>query len=337
MFLYYKILFLITLMIGSLISISSNSWMGMWLGLEINLLAFIPFIQEKNNTLSTESSLKYFLTQALASIILLFTLIFLSKNYLMMKYIDNSIMIIFNSALLTKMGMAPFHFWFPEVIEGLNWLNCLILLTWQKITPMVLIMYNINFQYFFIIIIIFSMLISGFMGINQVSLRKILAYSSINHMAWMLSAMFFSETIWFYYFITYLILTINIVMIIKSLNIFYYNQLLISMNNNFIFKLLFSLNFLSLGGLPPFLGFFPKWISIQYLISSNQIMLAFLMIMMTLFTLFYYMQLIYNVIILTNNEVNYYSSPLITSTMISIFNISTLSGLLFFTLTFNFL
>lgn len=324
-------------MSGRLISISSNSWIGIWIGLEINLLAFIPLIQEKNNLYSSESSLKYFLTQALASIILLFAIIFISKNFLIIKNIENSIIIIFNSALLTKIGIAPFHFWFPEVIEGLNWLNCLILLTWQKITPIVLIMYNINFQYFFIFIIIFSILIRGFLGINQSRLRKILAYSSINHIAWIIRAIFFSETIWFYYFIVYLILTVNIIVIFKLINIFYYNQLLISLNNNFLMKFFFSLNLLSLGGLPPFLGFFPKWLTIQYLVSLNWIFLTFIIIILTLLTLFYYIRLIFNVIIITNNEINYFNTISFKNIFLVLFNLGSLRRLILFTLSFNFL
>nr|ALO70460.1 NADH deshydrogenase subunit 2 [Crataraea suturalis] len=328
--------FLIILIIGSLISISSNSWMGMWIGLEINLLAFIPLIQEKNNAFSSESSLKYFLTQALASIILLFSLILMAKNHLIMKNIENTMMIMFNSALLTKMGMSPFHFWFPEVIEGLNWLNCLILLTWQKITPMILVMYNLNFQYFFMIIIIFSMIISGVLGLNQSSLRKILAYSSINHMAWMISAMIFSETIWFYYFLTYCMLTFNILIMFKLMNVYYYNQLLISMNNNFMIKFMFSMNFLSLGGLPPYLGFFPKWLSIQSMINFNWIIMAFMMILLTLMTLFYYMRLIFNIIILSNMEINYYKTTKFKISLLVYLNLITLS-LMFSSMMYNFL
>nr|AML26032.1 NADH dehydrogenase subunit 2 [Staphylinidae sp. BMNH 1274248] len=337
MYFYYKIIFMMTLMIGSLISISANSWMGMWMGLEINLLAFIPLIQEKNNAFSSESSLKYFLTQSLASVILMFSLIFMASNFLIMKNIDNSIMLIFNSALLTKMGMAPFHFWFPEVIEGLNWVNCLILLTWQKITPMVLIMYNMNFQYFFMIIIIFGMMISGIMGINQMSLRKIMAYSSINHMAWMISAMYVSETIWMYYFLIYSILSINIIMMFNVMNIFFFNQLMISINNNFVWKFLFSFNFLSLGGLPPFLGFLPKWITINYLIQSNWTLLSLIMVILTLLTLFFYVRLIFYTLILSNNEINYYSSSFLTQLSLITFNIIMLSSLIFLSFSFNFL
>nr|ALO70508.1 NADH deshydrogenase subunit 2 [Dexiogyia corticina] len=328
---------MLILMIGSMISISSNSWMGMWIGLEINLLAFMPLIQEKNNAYSTESSLKYFLTQALASTILLFSLIFLSKNFLMMKNIENSMMIIFNSALLTKMGMAPFHFWFPEVIEGLNWFNCFILLTWQKITPMILVMYNIKIQKFFFIIIIFSMLISGIMGFNQTSLRKILAYSSINHMSWMISSMFFSETIWFFYFIIYLILTFNIISIFKYLNIFFYNQIINAFNKNFLIKFFFCFNFLSLGGLPPFIGFLPKWLTIQFMIFLNWKFLSFCMIILTLLTLFFYIRLIFNITILNNNEINYFYSYPMKSYFLIFSNMVTLSSLIFISLIFNFL
>nr|AML25600.1 NADH dehydrogenase subunit 2 [Staphylinidae sp. BMNH 1274640] len=331
MFYHFKLFFLLILMMGSLISISANSWMGMWIGLEINLLAFIPLIQMKNNSLSNESSLKYFLSQALASMILLMSIIFLSNNFILIKHIDNYMMIMFNSALLMKMGMAPFHFWFPEVIEGLNWINSFILLTWQKITPLVLIMYNLNYQYFFIIIILMSMLISTIMGINQSSFRKILAYSSINHMAWMISAMFFSETIWFYYLIIYFLMTFNIWFILYKLNVFYINQMVISIKNNLLLKIMFSFNFLSLGGLPPFIGFFPKWLTIQFMLS-NWTLLALLMVIMTLFTLFYYMRLIYNILIINHYNLNYLINLKYNNFFLSFLNLFILFSLLLFSI-----
>nr|AML25743.1 NADH dehydrogenase subunit 2 [Staphylinidae sp. BMNH 1274246] len=331
MFYHYKLFFLMILMLGSLISISSNSWMGMWMGLEINLLAFIPLIQEKNNSLSNESSLKYFLSQALASMILLMSLIFLSKYYLILKNIDNYMILMFNSALLMKMGMAPFHFWFPEVIEGLNWINSLILLTWQKITPMVLVMYNLNYQYFFVVIIITSMMISAIMGINQISLRKILAYSSINHMAWMISAMFISESIWLYYLMIYFLLTFNIWFFFMKLNLFYINQMISTLKKNYFLKMIFSFNFLSLGGLPPFIGFFPKWITIQYMLTSWTI-LALFMVLCTLLTLFYYMRLIYSIMIINHHNLNYSMNLNYNNLFMIFINLLTLFSLMLFTM-----
>nr|AML26477.1 NADH dehydrogenase subunit 2 [Staphylinidae sp. BMNH 1274658] len=336
MFYKYKFLFSLSLILGSLISISSNSWLGMWMGLEINLLSFIPIIQEKNNSLSTESSLKYFLSQALASIIFLMSVIMLMKNFLIMVNLNNYFIIMLNSSLLMKMGMAPFHFWFPEVIEGLNWINSMILLTWQKITPMILVMFNLNNQTFFFLIMIFSMLISAIMGFNQISLRKLMAYSSINHMSWMISAMLISETIWFYYFITYFILTINIILIFYKFNIYFYNQLLLFINKNYLMKFFFSFNFLSLGGLPPFLGFFPKWLSIQSMIFNNWLFLAFLMVILTLLTLFFYVKLIFNIMIFNSNEINYFNPLLFNVKNILIINFFSLISLLLIPLTLNF-
>nr|YP_006576030.1 NADH dehydrogenase subunit 2 [Necrophila americana]ACZ58557.1 NADH dehydrogenase subunit 2 [Necrophila americana] len=335
MFKLYKLLFFTTMIIGTLVSISSNSWMGMWMGLEINLLSIIPLMNNNENALSVEASLKYFITQAIASTIILFSIIMMSFSF-DIKFIESSCILIFNSALLTKMGSAPFHFWFPEVMEGLNWFNCLILLTWQKIAPMVLITYNFNFPLFFSMIIIFSMLISGIMGLNQISLRKILAYSSINHIAWMLASMFTMESTWMFYFSVYTIISINIVLIFKILNIYYVSQIFMAMKQETLTKFFFILNFLSLGGLPPFLGFFPKWITIQGLIENKFYFLSFLMVILTLLTLFYYMRLIFSALMLNSSELNFTLEFSSNRFWIFTYNSISLVGLVFCTLMFNF-
>nr|YP_009995350.1 NADH dehydrogenase subunit 2 [Ochthebius glaber]QNP09766.1 NADH dehydrogenase subunit 2 [Ochthebius glaber] len=333
MFNVYKLLFTISLMTGTLISISSYSWLGMWMGLEINLLSIIPLFSNSKNMLSNESSLKYFITQALASTIMLFAIIMLSSK--ISNNWENNFNLIFNSSLLTKMGAAPFHFWFPEVMKGLSWNNCLLLLTWQKIAPMILIMYN-NMMMFFSLIIMFSMLISGIMGINQTSLRKILAYSSINHIGWMLSSMMFMESIWLIYFITYSIISLNIILMFKIMNIFFLKQLFISLNKNKMMKMFFIMNFLSLGGLPPFLGFLPKWLTIQTLIENNLFMLTLMMVLMTLMTLYFYMRITFTTLMINMNELNYYFKFNNKNWIIMIFNFFSLMGLLFITLIFNF-
>nr|YP_009995259.1 NADH dehydrogenase subunit 2 [Ochthebius remotus]QNP09649.1 NADH dehydrogenase subunit 2 [Ochthebius remotus] len=334
MFYMYKLLFLSTLCIGSLISISSYTWMGMWLGLEINLLSIIPLMVNSKNLLNNESTIKYFITQAMASTILLFSVILMSSK--IMDSWENNLNMIFNTSLLTKMGTAPFHFWFPEVMEGLNWFNCLLLLTWQKLTPMVLLLYNNNMMIFFSIIIMISMLISGIMGLNQISLRKILAYSSINHMAWMISSFFFMENIWIIYFMIYFITSINIILIFKYLNVFYMKQLFLSLNQNKILKIFFIMNFLSLGGLPPFLGFLPKWLTINILTQNNLLFLTLLMLMMTLLTLYFYMRITFSSLMIIMSETNFYKMIHMKQFNILLFNFLTLNSLIISTLIFNF-
>nr|ARH53779.1 NADH dehydrogenase subunit 2 [Cortodera humeralis] len=335
MFKYYKLLFLYTLMLGSLISISSYSWMSMWIGLEINLLSIIPLLSDSKNIYPAESTIKYFITQALASIILLFSIIIISNLKEFFPQNSNMfLMMIMNSALLTKMGAAPFHAWFPEVMEGLDWANCLLMLTWQKLAPMILLMYNLKMTLFLSMIIIFSSLIGSIIGLNQISLRKILAYSSINHIGWMIASMLNSQNIWFIYFLVYSIISLNIILIFKNLNIYFLKQLFNSLNSNKLLKFFFLINFLSLGGLPPFLGFFPKWLTINNLVQNNFFMISLLLIILTLVTLFFYLRILFSTMILNSNEVVIFNKSKFNFFMILI-NFLSLGGLLICTLTLN--
>nr|YP_009489621.1 NADH dehydrogenase subunit 2 [Mimoides lysithous]SPP23524.1 NADH dehydrogenase subunit 2 [Mimoides lysithous] len=288
MFFYYILFF------STLITISANSWLGCWIGLEINLMSFIPLISNSKNLLSSEAALKYFLIQAIASInflfIILIKMIFF-KNF----EINNMISIMINSSMLMKMGSAPFHFWFPNIIEGMSWLNCFILMTWQKISPMILLSYYLN-NYLLTIILILNVIIGSLGSFNQTSLRKLMSFSSIHNLGWMLIALMISENLWMMYLFFYSFLISIICFIFNMLNIYFINQLFI-MNMNFQIKFFFMINFLSLGGLPPFLGFFPKWIIINFLIINNMNFITFIFIMMSLIMLYIYTQLIYSSII----------------------------------------
>nr|YP_010507370.1 NADH dehydrogenase subunit 2 [Eristalinus sepulchralis]UXG18951.1 NADH dehydrogenase subunit 2 [Eristalinus sepulchralis] len=300
-----KIMFFFILMMSTMITISANSWLGAWMGLEINLLSFIPLMND-NNLMSNESSLKYFLTQALASSILLFsTILFMYKNNFMYNNNnENSINMMILSSLLLKSGTAPFHFWFPNVMEGMTWTNALILMTWQKIGPLMLISYLIIKPMLFSCIII-SVIVGSLGGLNQTSLRKLMTFSSINHLGWMLMSMYSNESLWITYFLFYSFMSFNMIFLFNMFKLYHINQLfsLFLMNKTFKFSLF--LNLLSLGGLPPFMGFIPKWLTIQYLTSNNQLFMLTIMILMTLITLFFYLRLCYTAFMLNHYENNW--------------------------------
>nr|YP_009691887.1 NADH dehydrogenase subunit 2 [Pterolophia sp. ZJY-2019]QEG58693.1 NADH dehydrogenase subunit 2 [Pterolophia sp. ZJY-2019] len=331
---FHSILFISTLISGTLITISSYSWLSMWMGLEINLLSIIPLLKDKKNIFASEAALKYFIAQALASSILLFSIILSFNLY---SYIGSSLTInmILMSALFIKVGAAPFHAWFPEVMEGLNWINGMIMLTWQKIAPMMMIFFNVHLTNFLFTIIIISSITSGILGLNQISLRKILAYSSINHISWMLASMLNTQTIWMFYFLIYTIISINMILIFNFLSIFNLIQLFSSMTFNKHLKIFFILNFLSLGGLPPFLGFFPKWLVINSLIINQFYLLSVLLIVSTLITLFFYLRITLATLIINTNEILIVKHKT-NNFLIMTFNFITLSGLLICTLTWNF-
>nr|QBF01239.1 NADH dehydrogenase subunit 2 [Stegana belokobylskiji] len=300
-----KILFLIIMMMGSMITITSNSWLGAWMGLEINLLSFIPLMSDNNNLMSTEASLKYFLIQALASTVLLFAVIMLmlklNMNYYMNSYYEMSIIL---SSLLLKSGAAPFHFWFPNIMEGLSWMNCLLLMTWQKIAPLMLISY-INIKLLLMISIILSVIIGSLGGLNQSSLRKLMAFSSINHLGWMLMALIIDKSIWLIYFLMYSFLSFTLTFMFNNFKIFHFNQMFSLFFNSKILKFILFMNFLSLGGLPPFLGFMPKWFVIQQLSFNNQYFVLMILLMSTLITLYFYLRICYSAFMLNYFENNW--------------------------------
>nr|UUL95414.1 NADH dehydrogenase subunit 2 [Gonodactylaceus sp.] len=279
------LLFFSTLTFGMMMAVSSSSWFTAWMGLELNLLSFIPLISSETNQFSSEASLKYFLTQALAS-----AMILLASSAMVAGVMFHSYLL--SIALLIKMGAAPFHMWFPMVAEGLGWLQFIILSTIQKIAPMALLSYVIDSSYWLITLIIpASALVGALGGINQLMLRKLMSYSSIGHTAWMLSALLISESLWVIYFVVYCITSATIALFFFHKQAYHLNHLISSGFQNTTQNCIMFMSLLSLGGLPPFTGFIPKWITIQEISASNYTFLAFFLIVGTLINLYYYLRL----------------------------------------------
>lgn len=297
-----KLLFLSTLMIGTILSISSNSWFGVWIGLEINLLSFIPLLTRNKNIIINESSIKYFIVQAIASTILLFSIILIQIKYPIGWEREFIPSIIISSRLLLKIGAAPFHFWFPEVIGASRWNNCLTLITWQKIAPIIVLSYCIQLRTFIWTIIILRIIIGAIGGLNQTSLRQLLAYSSIRHLGWIIRSLTVRENIWELYFIIYSLLRLIIVLLFKQINLFFINQIYSARNMKTEIKFIIFLSLLSLGGLPPFLGFLPKWIVMQSLIENNITTIITIIVVLTTITLYYYIRIRFSALIISYTE-----------------------------------
>nr|YP_009511988.1 NADH dehydrogenase subunit 2 [Aristeus virilis]AXI97914.1 NADH dehydrogenase subunit 2 [Aristeus virilis] len=281
-----QLLFLSTLLLGTMLSISSSSWFGAWVGLELNLLSFIPLVSTKNNQYSSEAALKYFLIQALGS-----SVIIMSASLALLS--TSSASFLFVIALLLKAGAAPFHFWFPSVMEGLQWPQAILLMTIQKIAPMSLLSYA-SFEHTFSIFMAaagLSALVGAVGGMNQTLLRKIMAYSSINHMAWMMMAILVSETSWLIYFMFYSFISSSIALLFNYQEAFHISHIVNHTSHSSQLKLLTFTSLLSLGGLPPFTGFIPKWFIIQEMISAGLFSILAILLASALITLFYYLRI----------------------------------------------
>nr|YP_009351066.1 NADH dehydrogenase subunit 2 [Nasutitermes similis]AQP28478.1 NADH dehydrogenase subunit 2 [Nasutitermes similis] len=298
-----KILLLTTLVGGVLVSVSSNSWLGAWMGLEINLMSFIPLMSNVKNMYNTEASLKYFIVQVLASATLLFMVVMktLTEDLFTFESSTYTPMIIC-TPLLLKSGAAPLHWWFPGVMEGLSWENCALLMTVQKAAPLMLMSYLIEINAFTLSIILLSTIVGSIGGLNQTSMRKILTYSSINHTGWMLIALTTSENLWMVYFAIYSTLALTVVSAIKLSGVSFINQTMLTNKETTLMKFMMFTSLLSLGGLPPFLGFLPKWIVIQAMITNNMAPLATIVVVTSLITLYYYLKISYSSFMILNTE-----------------------------------
>nr|AMX22874.1 NADH dehydrogenase subunit 2 [Coptotermes travians] len=300
-----KILLLITLVSGMLVSVSSNSWIGAWMGLEVNLMSFIPLMSNIKNMYNTEASLKYFIVQVLASATLLFMVVMktMTEDLFTLTNVGTPYTpMIVCTPLLLKSGAAPFHWWFPGVMEGLSWENCGLLMTVQSAAPMMLMSYLIEINPFMLSIILASTIVGAIGGLNQTSMRKILTYSSINHTGWMLMALIAGDNMWMMYFMIYSALVLTVLSVIKLSSVSFINQTMMTNSETKLMKFMMFTSLLSLGGLPPFLGFLPKWLIIQAMTMNKLMPMAALMVITSLITLYYYLKISYSSFMILTTE-----------------------------------
>nr|YP_010760818.1 NADH dehydrogenase subunit 2 [Nysius graminicola]WEY35857.1 NADH dehydrogenase subunit 2 [Nysius graminicola] len=288
MFNFIKLMFLFMLTLSTLIAISATSWIGMWMGMEMNLMAFIPLISKSKNKKSSQAMITYFLVQSISSIIFLFSILISKFIVISPNFMNETLNLLMMISLLIKLGAAPFHKWLPEMMTNLNWMEIFILSTWQKIIPLYVLSNMINHK-IMIISVILSAIIGAIGGINTSSMRKIMAYSSINHMSWMLVIMI-SQPQWYNYLLLYSFMMLIVCLTFNQNNFLFINQ---AMNNeSTMTKLMISSMMLSMGGMPPFIGFLPKWMALQSMINNQMLIIMMVMIMMSMMTLFYYMRMI---------------------------------------------
>nr|AHA52894.1 NADH dehydrogenase subunit 2 [Canis lupus]AHA52920.1 NADH dehydrogenase subunit 2 [Canis lupus]AHA53011.1 NADH dehydrogenase subunit 2 [Canis lupus]AHA53037.1 NADH dehydrogenase subunit 2 [Canis lupus]AHA53050.1 NADH dehydrogenase subunit 2 [Canis lupus] len=293
------IIIMATIMTGTMIVMLSSHWLLIWIGFEMNMLAIIPILMKKYNPRAMEASTKYFLTQATASMLLMMgvTINLLYSGQWVISKISNPIAsIMMTTALTMKLGLSPFHFWVPEVTQGVTLMSGMILLTWQKIAPMS-ILYQISPSIntnLLMLMALTSILVGGWGGLNQTQLRKIMAYSSIAHMGWMAAIITYNPTMMILNLTLYILMTLSTFMLFM-LNSSTTTLSLSHMWNKFpLITSMILILMLSLGGLPPLSGFIPKWMIIQELTKNNMIIIPTLMAITALLNLYFYLRLTYS-------------------------------------------
>nr|YP_010956446.1 NADH dehydrogenase subunit 2 [Aulopus filamentosus]WMY89539.1 NADH dehydrogenase subunit 2 [Aulopus filamentosus] len=288
---------LLSLGLGTTITFASSHWLLAWMGLEINTLAIIPLMTQQHHPRAIEAATKYFLTQATAAAIILFasaTNAWMTGEWNIQQLSHPLATTTMMLALALKVGLAPVHFWLPEVLQGLNLTTGLILSTWQKLAPFVLIIQissaNPNLLIFLGLL---STLVGGWGGLNQTQLRKILAYSSIAHLGWMILILKFTPSLTVLALLIYIIMTSSIFLTLKLNNATTINTLATSWTKAPAITALAPLILLSLAGLPPMTGFMPKWLILQELTKQQLPMTATLAALSALLSLYFYLRICY--------------------------------------------
>nr|WIL09497.1 NADH dehydrogenase subunit 2 [Phycodurus eques]WIL09991.1 NADH dehydrogenase subunit 2 [Phycodurus eques]WIL10017.1 NADH dehydrogenase subunit 2 [Phycodurus eques] len=288
---------LFTLGLGTMITFMSSHWLLAWMGLEINTLAIIPLMAQQHHPRSVEASTKYFLIQATAAAMILFASsmnAWLTGQWAISQLSHPFPIVLITMALALKMGLAPLHVWLPEVLQGLDLSTGLILSTWQKLAPFALLtQMPCQNSALLSTLAMTSALVGGWGGLNQNQLRKIMAYSSIAHLGWMIIILQYNPSLALIALLMYIVMTFSAFNLFKINNSTSINMLAISWPTSPTLTALTPLVMLSLGGLPPLSGFSPKWMILQELTKQELAPLATVMALSALLSLYFYLRLSY--------------------------------------------
>nr|AIG12729.1 NADH dehydrogenase subunit 2 [Ficedula hypoleuca]ANQ37209.1 NADH dehydrogenase subunit 2 [Ficedula hypoleuca]ANQ37210.1 NADH dehydrogenase subunit 2 [Ficedula hypoleuca]ANQ37212.1 NADH dehydrogenase subunit 2 [Ficedula hypoleuca] len=293
-----NLVFITSLFLGTTITVSSNHWVMAWAGLELNTLAILPLISKSHHPRAIEAATKYFLVQAAASTLILFssmTNAWQTGQWDISQLTCPVSCLILTAAIAMKLGLAPFHFWFPEVLQGSSLITGLLLSTAMKFPPITLLYMtsqSLN-PTLLVTMAILSAALGGWMGLNQTQTRKILAFSSISHLGWMAIIIVYSPKLALLNFYLYALMTAAAFLTLNSINTLKLSTLMTTWTKTPALSAALMLTLLSLAGLPPLTGFLPKWLIIQELTKQEMAPAATLIALLSLLSLFFYLRLAY--------------------------------------------
>nr|YP_009478689.1 NADH dehydrogenase subunit 2 [Urocissa caerulea]AVP50395.1 NADH dehydrogenase subunit 2 [Urocissa caerulea] len=293
-----KLIFITSLFLGTTITISSNHWVMAWTGLEINTLAILPLISKSHHPRAIEAATKYFLVQAAASTLVLFssmTNAWHTGQWDITQLTHPTSSMILTAAISMKLGLVPFHFWFPEVLQGSPLTTGLLLSTAMKFPPITLLYmtsHSLN-PTLLTTLAILSAALGGWMGLNQTQTRKIMAFSSISHLGWMTIILVYCPKLTLLNFYLYTMMTATVFLTLNTMKILKLSTLMTAWTKAPSLSTILLLTLLSLAGLPPLTGFLPKWLIIQELTKQDMALAAMIISLLSLLGLFFYLRLAY--------------------------------------------
>ena len=320
-------------LLGQMVMISAGNMLAIYLGLELMSLAIYALVaMRRDHEQSTEAAMKYFVLGSLASGFLLYgmSMVYGATGSLDLAVIGSTVqsgdmqmalvfgLVFIVAGLAFKLGVVPFHMWVPDVYTGAPTAVTLVLAAAPKLAAFAIVMrllvtglgeLTISWQPMLIILAVLSMAIGNLTALMQTNIKRMLAYSSISHMGFVLLAlasgstegnMFVNAGAYgsaLFYMISYVLTTLasfGVVMVMSRQGF--------ECENLEDFKGLNKLNptlagvlllvMFSLAGIPPLIGFYAKLMVLQAVIQTGMVWLAVVAVMFSLIGAFYYLRVV---------------------------------------------
>ncbi|MES2756489.1 MAG: NADH-quinone oxidoreductase subunit NuoN [Pseudomonadota bacterium] len=321
-------------MLGQMVMISGNNMLIIYLGLELMSLALYALVAlRRDHAVSTEAAMKYFILGALASGFLLYgiSMLYGATGSLDITEIArvaasgtvNKTIMVFGivfmvAGLAFKLGAVPFHMWVPDVYQGSPTAVTLLLGGAPKLAAFAicirllvegLLPMAIDWQQMLMVLAVASLAVGNLTAIAQTNLKRMLAYSTIAQMGFVLlglaagvvgadsSNAVSAYSAGLYYSITYVLTTLGSFGLIMMLaRVGFEAEELADFKGlgkrSPWFAIVMTILMFSLAGVPPMMGFMAKWSVLQAVVTSGQVWLAVVAVMFSLIGAFYYLRVV---------------------------------------------
>jgi len=337
----YFILILCAIL-GLLFLASAYDFLSLYLAIEMqSLCLYVLAASKKNSSFSMDAGIKYFILGSFSSALLLFGISFIygctgttnfenlsillaetnDSNLFLNSIIEKALLCV-GAAFLFKIAAAPFHMWSPDVYEGAPTSSTIIFAIIPKIVLFSIFLrlfqstffiFEDTLIFFLIIFSIASVIIGSFVALRQKRIKRLLAYSSISHVGYLLLA-FASNSLeatqaLFFYLVIYMLTSLSIWSLVLSLNTtknIQKSKTLVDLSSiaalNPILGFSGMIAFFSLAGVPPLVGFFAKMQIFINALGSSLFFASFIAILSSVISSYYYIRLIKTIYFEKNDD-----------------------------------
>ncbi|MFT5140012.1 MAG: NADH-quinone oxidoreductase subunit N [Lysobacterales bacterium] len=313
-------------LLGVMLLISANSLIMVYLGLELTSLSSYALVAfDRNSRRGSESAMKYFVLGSLASGLLLYgmSMIFGATGSLQLQEIamaissdgSDDILLVFGLVFMVagiafKLGVAPFHMWVPDVYHGAPAAVTLFISTIPKLAAFAMAYRLLNgglgalhgdWQQMLMFLSVLSIMIGNLAAIMQTNIKRMLAYSTISHMGFMLLGMLPGTAYGFgasmFYVIVYALMSaagfgMLILLSAKGIEADEINDFKGLNQRNSWYAAIMAMVMFSMAGVPVFVGFFAKWLVIKATLDAGFVWLAVLAVVFSVIGAFYYLRVV---------------------------------------------